>query len=1154
MEKENNRNASNERRRKLISINNQIDKIQDVYFRNYTQNVDRRISSLAERQSRMLSQLYDTMDKEERERIKKSFADRQDALKRSLDDWRGYNQQIRSDLTLADRFASNVFYWNRRRDLRDLEREARYRFDDIRDEAEELAEDMSTSFSSVADSLRDWATALNVNQLASGMEDTTMSLREIRSELKKHMELTDEQWNSIRDQAAAFSKETDYAISNLEYLENMTAIVKFGYDDQELAAMLAEVTSKFEKMTGVAADQMGNVFEVSMLEGMGGEEYVRKLTSQMMKIQQTSGLYTNAEDLMTAYDESLATLRMQAGGDNELLSTYLDQLMALRTASNASYLDGLDTKLIEIMSTPITEMSDGMHMLGGAQIQQLMQAGLWEDAAKLYTTNLSSRLGQISDPAMRNEFLNQLGFDDPEFQAKIMESQNIEDFFTSYDQAMSIIDDQATTATKFIDEWKPSVTALEKLSNQFKASEVGSFLDDLSSELDITLAEAMLIGSGAINIGKTLAGGVKGLGKLFGLGKTASAAGGTAAATKSFLGFSSGGAGVLNHTLLGSTGNAMMSGTGLLGGLANTGSTLVAAGGGGSVAGGAAALAGGASIAGGILGGASLISGIADIATAGTQETWQEEADQVTEGAIKIGGTAAAAGVGAAIGSIVPGIGTAVGALVGAGVGGLATLIWGDDWAQQLQDSLDGTKDINEAIEILNTNATELEVALSRDQEFDNLITQYEDLRDQMDIAVEGTDDYKLLQEQLNGVVADINQIYPGYIDLNNDDYELMDKQIAVTQKLADAELALYKARLLGSGDEVAEGVASAYEQYTKSESTYDSAVAESEQYADYVEWMSEVQSLVQSGGLVWDETYNTMKQGTISDDEYQKFLDNAENYLRTGEDVNGKGFMSQAIIMPWTADDNILSWAYDEWLTARDNIDFDVSTEAADLAEKEATLANMLTTQMAQYESLLSAESWEAVAENWSTADATDKSMLLQIGKLYDSVGSEFHSYLPDMVALEELAEFDFTGDGNIGRAHGGSGGHFAIGLDRVPYDNFPAYLHKDEAVLTAEEAEVWRQATAGWTPNDKSSLLSKGDTIIINQTEAADIEEDEDASLTEVIETLKWLGKEIKKTIEDTANSSDAQNLNSASVLNFLTKTRTTTPADSIFSFMRT
>ena len=44
---------------------------------------------------------------------------------------------------------------------------------------------------------------------------------------------------------------------------------------------------------------------------------------------------------------------------------------------------------------------------------------------------------------------------------------------------------------------------------------------------------------------------------------------------------------------------------------------------------------------------------------------------------------------------------------------------------------------------------------------------------------------------------------------------------------------------------------------------------------------------------------------------------------------------------------------------------------------------------------------------------------------------------------------------------------GSFATGLDYVPYDEFPAILHKGEAVLTAEEANVWRNGGKGMTIN---------------------------------------------------------------------------------------
>ena len=56
-------------------------------------------------------------------------------------------------------------------------------------------------------------------------------------------------------------------------------------------------------------------------------------------------------------------------------------------------------------------------------------------------------------------------------------------------------------------------------------------------------------------------------------------------------------------------------------------------------------------------------------------------------------------------------------------------------------------------------------------------------------------------------------------------------------------------------------------------------------------------------------------------------------------------------------------------------------------------------------------------------------------------------------------------SGSNNTGRG----GGRFthatlaASGIDFVPYDNFPAILHKREAVLTAAEADAWRSGIGG-------------------------------------------------------------------------------------------
>lgn len=60
------------------------------------------------------------------------------------------------------------------------------------------------------------------------------------------------------------------------------------------------------------------------------------------------------------------------------------------------------------------------------------------------------------------------------------------------------------------------------------------------------------------------------------------------------------------------------------------------------------------------------------------------------------------------------------------------------------------------------------------------------------------------------------------------------------------------------------------------------------------------------------------------------------------------------------------------------------------------------------------------------------------------------------------------------------GATGSFAVGLDYVPRDNFPANLHRGEAVLTRSEAEEWRAGAGGrgTTINVYQSIYSEAKT----------------------------------------------------------------------------
>lgn len=158
--------------------------------------------------------------------------------------------------------------------------------------------------------------------------------------------------------------------------------------------------------------------------------------------------------------------------------------------------------------------------------------------------------------------------------------------------------------------------------------------------------------------------------------------------------------------VFGSTGNAMVNGSGLLGKLASAGYGLTGGAAGSTLSGAAAAGIGGASIIGGIGGALGVGSGIWDIIK-GAKSSGKDAKDKYWSGGTKIGMVGSGAAAGAAIGSIIPGAGTAAGALIGAGVGGIGALLGGTKLGKWFSDATDDGGVLNEMGKSIKTFFTD---------------------------------------------------------------------------------------------------------------------------------------------------------------------------------------------------------------------------------------------------------------------------------------------------------------------------------------------------------------------------------------------------------------------------------------------------------------
>lgn len=76
------------------------------------------------------------------------------------------------------------------------------------------------------------------------------------------------------------------------------------------------------------------------------------------------------------------------------------------------------------------------------------------------------------------------------------------------------------------------------------------------------------------------------------------------------------------------------------------------------------------------------------------------------------------------------------------------------------------------------------------------------------------------------------------------------------------------------------------------------------------------------------------------------------------------------------------------------------------------------------------------------------------------------------NIVSIEELQRGNETWQR---KRRQGVNGTYAMGLDRVPWDGFVAEVHKDEAILTASEAAVWRELQRGGAQTPQGTLTAQ-------------------------------------------------------------------------------
>lgn len=619
-----------------------------------------------------------------------------DSLSEELDNLKKFYDNNKRLLDKQDKQAFLVYYKNRRDDIRQLEREARYRFSDIEEEGTNAFESIGKSI----DNLQDLINAININDIAGQLEDAAQSFVDVKRELQTQISWTGDEWKQYASDISDIVSKTKNKISRSEVAQISQSVVSHGITDEQQVKDYTEALTELQMSTNTSADSINDLID-TLKQTNDGASTLKSIGDGIKAIQKTNILRgTTVNDLTTDIND-LSDSILYASGDN--FDKAMKEYSAANAAGENNYIAGIVNPILKTIAqsnaTQIGELSQQYSgFIDVKGLKSMMSQGDYEEAY----TEIAKAISDNKDNLLTYGLGEGFGVsDDALGKVQRFNYQDFADNLNSFDQT---IKDSSGEMLDYIksDEYKVSMGT--QISNAWGNSWLGQKLSDFIDETGIDMKDVAVGITGfksAIDLLSKIPGisNVLGkipvLGNLFKTAGTAAEAGGAAAA----------GTAGMNILGFGAPGGMATLGTGdaLSAGLLTTAATGI---GGGIMV--AKDAVGGVKKSKDWLGsdstGSKVASGIGG-AIGGTGTGIGEKGATVGSTAKNILGNAGkGAAIGATVGSIIPGLGTAIGAAVGGGIGAVTGAIGGKRISAAFKALGDGAASLSSKIVDLGKN------------------------------------------------------------------------------------------------------------------------------------------------------------------------------------------------------------------------------------------------------------------------------------------------------------------------------------------------------------------------------------------------------------------------------------------------------------------
>lgn len=720
--------------------NDQTDQLYQLRIRKQLarsqRDVERHFHNVMEQQAQMYQSMTQDMNESDRQMLRNRMSMMNNQLE---DELKRYKQQYKTYSKFLDRNdkqAFKVVYKNRRDDLRKLEREARYRFEEIEQEGTDAFNNIGDS----ASDLIDIVNAINLNQLADSLGEAAQSFVDTKREISKQLNLSEEEWETYSDNISKTVSDLHNKISRSDVAVVSQQVVNWGVKDVDAIDKYTRALSKNQLSNNIDPSALEGLFKLDFAMDKNGE--ILEDFGDTLKALTNKGFSISNDSMAEVTSNIAGSLDNISGGNDEVTQKLLEEFMASSAAAgNQSVNNILDPIMQEIASSTTQGLGELATKYGGVDVMGIRNQMNQGDMEGAYMTMAEALKNGTNNQALLDYLRENMGIEDTDLAAlRRLDTGQLKQDMESANNALA---DKSGSMDSFIEDM--SIGVGKEVSNAFGNSWLGKKLGDFLDNTGLDFGD-VLTGGAIIN---NLSGGAltKGLSSLLGKGGSLLSKGaGSLLGKLGNTGIGSWLSGTkLGSKLLGSAGRvnagtlAKVFGTSaddivstfgkgasysiddiarVMGTSADDVGKLLASGG-DDAARAAASLAGSGggalsklgsfaskasgplAIAGvaldGILGGfktkdwfgetagiGDTVSSVIGGALGGTGPGVVDKGSVLEKGLNIGGGALKGAGVGALIGSVVPGLGTAIGGGIGAVVGAVGSAIGGGNIAKAL--------------------------------------------------------------------------------------------------------------------------------------------------------------------------------------------------------------------------------------------------------------------------------------------------------------------------------------------------------------------------------------------------------------------------------------------------------------------------------------